>query len=230
LFGPGAEPLLFQSLFAAWILAGVWCALMAFTRARRLRALVAVALGAFLLIQSTSIHSGLTLLSYPLGGMLCLIGLGAGLWLTRDAPTRGLGRLVAGGSALLFIWTMATGVGTSELETYLQEMGALLQTGAPESAVDHYLWLTLVPQTLLLLGALTGLFALLGLTARLCLTVSFYLVLAGLLMPAIVGMFLPSNLGMWGALVEAFVARGIPLWVLGVFALTDLGRMERQAA
>ena len=238
-----------KTIFAAWVLTGFWCILLSLTGPRRVRALGAVVLWAFLLIESTGGMAGFTIEVFNFNNMLGMTTLGAGLWLARGASTRSLGRLLAGAGGLLLVWAMASGFpyaesaaggGDSQIELYLQEMSSLLRTGHVASTEPNHLWWTVLPQTVILVSAACGVLAALGLTKRLFLTIAFYLLLAGLVMPTIVGIvLLLSKHGGAQDVVEQLtmnlVGHGLLLYLLGVFALADLGsasadRVEREAA
>jgi len=244
MFAQGMASVLVKVLFGIWVLTGFWCILLALIGPPRLRALVATALWAVLLIEGTGGNAGFTVEVFNFNNMATMISLGTGLWLARGPATRGLGRLLAGAGALLLLWAMVSGFpaaesarsgDTSQLQHYVQEMGALLRTGTPHSTAPNYLWWTLLPQTLILLGATAGLLSALGLTRRLFLTVSFYVLLAGLLMPAVVGatLMLYEHGGTRDVVEQItvnFVSHGLLLWLLGVFALSDLCSAGKEAA
>jgi len=234
----GQDSVLLQVMLVLWVLTAFWCILMAFTEARRLRAVVASAAAAILIVEATGGGAGFVIEGYNLNNMLPMIGLGAGLLLARGDATRRLGRLVAVVSAVLLLWSQAAAFqdGASRFEAFFDDWSVVLRdVGHTFGDHPHHLWWDLVPQALILVGAAVGLLCGLGITQRVFLWIGFAALLAGILMPMGTGMVLTldSEAGareVLGQVTGNLIGHGLLLWMLGVFALRDLAASHMEGA
>ncbi len=226
----GQNSVLLQVMLGLWVLTGFWCVLMAFTEARRVRAIVASGAAAVLIVQATGGGAGFVIEDYNLNNMLPMIGLGAGLLLTREASSRGLGRLLALVSVLLLLWAQASAFsdGASRLQAFFRDWALVLEdAGHTFEGHPHHLWWNLVPQLFVLVGAAAGLLAGLGVCARMFLLVGFLALLLGILMPMGTGVVLTLDAKagareVLGQVTGNLIGHGLLLWMLGVFAIRDL--------
>mgnify|MGYP001820719950 CR=1 FL=1 len=221
-----------------WTAAGFWCLAMPFSGATRVRALGAAILGAPLLIEACGGTAGLRIEHYNLNKMVPMILLGGGLLVAREPLTRASGSILAGAGGLLLVWALATGFpekGTqAQLVVFVQELGTVLTDPTHEFERPNHLWWQILPQTLVLLGAVGGILALLGLRARSVLAVAFWILLAGLFAPGVVGstLYLLEGAGINAVIDQVFavfIAHGALLWMLGVFAIQDFGKARALA-
>lgn len=236
LFVQGHASLLGQAMFALWMVTAGWCLTLAFSKATAVRAVGAAALGLPLLITATGGAAGLTIADYNLNKVLPMILLGGGLLLALEPPTRSAGRLVAGAGALLLTWALATGFsgtgGSSQLVLFFDDLSQLASDPSHEFAGQpNHVWWVVVPQLLVFLGALGGLLALLGLTQRVALHIAFWTLFAGLLAPGLAGSVIVLNNqgGLNGVLeqvVKVLIGHGAMLWMLGVYVIADLGKLN----
>lgn len=230
--------LLIEAVLGLWAVTGFWCLGMAFTQSVTVRALGAASLGSVLLIEATGGFGGMTVEDFNLNKMVPMILLGGGLLVARDPPTRGLGRILAGGGAALLIWGLATGFPEgstdSQLVVFLQELGLALKDPSHDFGRLNHIWWAVIPQTLILIASAGGLLALGGLTQRTLLVAAFVALVLGVFSPGIAGAVLDVLAGGgFRAVMEQFsgamVGHGGLLWMLGVFTIQDLGKVRALA-
>jgi hypothetical protein len=228
----GDASLLLRVLYALWVVAGLWALATGFTPGRRLRAVGLLIMGVVLLI------GGCSLAGYELGPMLAAILLGGGLLVAGRPASRGRGRLLTIVGALAVVWILAATLsaqGISELESWWQEAESFFADGGDAFEQEHHLWRTLLPQTLLLLAAVGGLLAALGLTNRWFLLGTFVALFASLLMPIGLDVAVDLSAGWdWDVWVSHFGDEypiyAVLLWLLGVFVTLDLSHTRERAA
>lgn len=216
------------TVLTAWVLTAVWCLALAWTPARRVRAVGCGVLAGILLTASTEGGDPLlpALSAESLAMLLVLAALGAGLLLVRERR----GRVLAGAAGALALWMLArppAGDGDILLETTLRELGALLGDDAPTAA---RLFEVSIPTAFFALAALGGLLACFGWTGRRLLLLWFFLLLAGVLLatgtPAFAGDHEGGLQGIGRAVTEAVLSGGLLLWLLATFTVRDFGRLE----
>ncbi len=234
----GQSGALLEVILVTWVVTAFWCLLTAFTEARYLRGLVTTALAAVLLVECSGGGGGFVIEDYNFNNMLPMIALGAGFLLARREATRGVGTLLAGAGGALLIWALAIGFtnSTSRLESYFTDMGIVLADPGHEfPEMLHHFWWNLLPQTLVLVAAALGLLAACGLRHRHVLRAAFIILLAGIVLPMAVGVTLTikESAGardILGQVTNNMVGHGLMLWMLGVFALSDLVLSRAEAA
>lgn len=221
-----------------WTALAFWCVGMAFSGAPRVRALGTAMVAAPLLIQACSTTAGLAIEYHNLNKMVPLVLLGGGLLVAREPTTRGLGSLLAGSGALLLLWALASGFapdrGGSQLVVFFEELGTAVKDPSHDFGRKNHLWWSILPQTLMLLAALGGLLAAVGVRSRLMLTIAFWVLLAGIIAPGVAGsiLYLLEGAGISSVLDQAYsvlIGHGALLWMLGVFTLQDFGKVRSLA-
>ncbi|MDA1195702.1 MAG: hypothetical protein O2894_11025 [Planctomycetota bacterium] len=228
----GHSSLLVDTVLLLWIGTGFWCVALAFTEAVTLRALGAAALGGILLLEVTAGPGGLTIATFNLNQMVPMIMLGGGLLLMRSPPSRSVGRpLVLMGVGYL-VWVLATSFGSgggSRLLEFFDEVAIVVRDPGHEFAdrLNHFWW-GIVPQALVLLAAAVAVVAALGVRPRLTASVGFWLLVAGLVSAGLAGTVLQLREGsglraLLEQIVETGITRGTLLWMLGTFAIADIG-------
>lgn len=234
----GHHSSLVEAVFLLWTAAAFWCLAMAFTKAASVRAVGAAMLGAPLLIEACGGLGGLTIEHVSLSGMIPMILLAGGLLVAREPSTRATGACIAGTGSLLLLWALATGFppksADPKLLVWWNEFTTALGDPSHEFERVNHLWWDVVPQTLILVGALGGLLALLGVRSRGFLTVVFWIAAAGVFFPGGVGIVLQLQAGsgvttVLREVIGVFVAHGALLWMLGAFTIQDLGKVRAQA-
>jgi hypothetical protein len=235
-----AEPWAARVTFVAWAFAGLWALFAALTPGRRVRASVALPLAALLAALCTSRNAGFGIDALDLPRLVALCALAAGLLLVPHPATSGTGRVLAllGGVTFL-LWHVfrfeaaADGASAPVLENLARNLVAVVRGKADES-VSSAMWEDLIPQWLLLAGAVFATLAGFGLRARKACTFGFLLVGAGLLLPAFVPLAHEvesiSLASVRNGVLTAFVERGVAVFALGCAAITDLARAGTGAA
>ncbi len=223
----GGVDLRAKALLAAWLLAGLWAAALAFVPARRTRSIGCAILGGILVIEGFQTDPAPVLSVAPMAlvTLLTMAALGAGLLVARNPALRGRGRLLAGAGGLLVLWLLASPwpEGTSALETTFDQLGRLFGDDAPSSTtlLNSTLFVTLTT-----LAALIGILAGLGMTGRRFLLGGFFMLLVGLLVSTGA---LAAEMGfgdsMWAigaAVVTVLSWNGLLLGLLVLFTVQDL--------
>ncbi|MFV1958803.1 MAG: hypothetical protein ACC662_05250 [Planctomycetota bacterium] len=234
-----AVPLASKGHLVLWALLGLWALLTALLPAMRSRSVLTLALASFaLLIASESTLYGLQLdEARPFLFVLAASALAAGLalLLRRRGGLATTALLLGGGLVLLGLQASGFEIPQMSRLAALEHSvrSAILGTLPAEMSTPDRVWGGYAAEAAVLLAALLGLVAALGLRARWLAMVAGLLLLAGMLLPAAAGIGMELQSGFtWPrlgqALVDgadqALVESGVALWLVLALAAADLVR------
>jgi hypothetical protein len=230
-------------VFVLWTVTAVWALVTALIPRLRARSLVTAVLGGFLLLLATTAPEvGFAIDERtPLPWMIAIIALSAGL----DLASRGHASLSARALALIgglgLVWYHAkafpAGETGSQLDILVGDAIRLFQGGLGDVREGYYAMLG--GYWCFLIAALIGVLMALGLRKRIVSLIGFLLVLIGLLVPSFVALgqelgegvtFDTARTIVLNRASVALVGNGVALWLLGVYATSDLVRSREAVA
>lgn len=234
----GHNSLLVEVVFLLWTATAFWCLGMAFSTSVRVRAIGTAMLALPLLIEASGGLGGLTIELVNINGMVPMMLMGGGFLIARNPATRGLGACLAGSGGILLVWALATGFGQeggdARLLTWWNDFLIVLQDPGHGFERVNHIWWDIIPQGLVLLGAVLGVLALLGLRTRMFVTIAFWVVAVGVFFPGCVGIVLQMLEGsglttILREVLSVFIGHGALLWMVGSFTLQDFGKVRALA-
>lgn len=223
-----------------WAVAGLWALVMAFTGARRVRSTVAVGLALVLMLNCLRPESGLHVRRFYLNDLMPLVGIGSGLLIALRPGAAGLGRMIAGISALGFVAAYLVGFsGDSLTPRYLfwvEDLQSVF-TGGDLSSTDYgYGWRYVVPQLLLFIVTGAAILVALGVTARKFVIGAFILLALAVAAPIpvrLTGALTQGNPDaqlVVGEIFSSLTTDGVLIWLFVTVALSDMaGGREGEA-
>lgn len=220
-----------------WAIAGLWALIMAFTSAHKVRSSVAVGLSLVIMLQSLRPESGLHVRRFYLNDLVPLVGLGTGVLLCLRERARPIGRIIAGVSAVGFIWAYLVGFhGESLTPRYLfwfDDLKRVFTGGAYSSEQYGYGWSYVIPQLLLFITAGGAMLVALGVSARKFIWATFILLAVAMAMPMGVRLYgaltraNPEAQQVVGELFAGLTTDGALVWLFATVALADLAGSGR---
>lgn len=223
-----------------WTVAGLWALVMAFTRAQRARSTIAVSFALVLMLHCLRPESGLHVRRFYLNDLIPLIGMGTGFLLVLRPGSAGLGRVIAGISALGFIGAYLVGFHGNELTPrylfWVEDLQAVFTGGELSSEEYGYGWRYVVPQLLLFITTGAAILVALGVSARKFLIAAFSLLAVAVVAPIpvrITGALTRANPDAQQVVSEIFsglTTEGVLIWLFATVALSDMARSQEGEA